>query len=73
LRWETGRSTFENGLMFSYQPCPEREIWADEQFTLSSHVHKMVNWAFEVAMTTLSAYEIKQVSVRGRGKMIPGT
>lgn len=59
FRWEAGRGIFENGLMFSYQSCPQREIWADEQFTLSSHVHKMVNWAFEVAMTTLSAYEIK--------------
>lgn len=45
--------------MFSYRSCPEREIWAEEQFTLSSHARKMANWAFEVAMTTLFAYEIK--------------
>lgn len=67
FRWEIGRRVFANGPVPSYRSCPEREIWAEEQFTLSSHVHKTVNWAFEVAMATLFAYEIKWVSA-GRAK-----
>lgn len=67
FRQEIGRRAFANGPVPSYRSCPEREIWAEEQSTLSSHVHKMVNWAFDVAMATLFAYEIKWVSA-GRAK-----
>lgn len=55
----------QNGLELSYKPCPEWEIWAEEQFALGSDVHKVVNWAFEVAMETPFAYDIKWVSARG--------
>lgn len=48
------------------QSDSERELQAEEQSTPSSNVHKVVNWAFEVVMETLFAYEIKRASEGGQ-------
>lgn len=47
------------GLLQMVLSFPTGGIWAEGQFTLSSDVHKVVNWAFEVVKETLFAYEIK--------------
>lgn len=41
------------GLLQMALSFPTGEIWAEEQFILSSDVHKVVNWAFEVVMETI--------------------